>query len=112
MTTKNKTNNQINSMSCNSFWQLKGPRNQGFYCYKISQMNTNHYLRKNDVMCAFREFIMNFIGKWQPLPRRRAASHRKGAPMRRNRELGNLFQNLSFEFFFLRLPFYTVSKRG
>ena len=37
---------------------------------------------------------MNFIGKWQPPPSHRASSHRKGEPMRRNRELGNLFHNL------------------
>ena len=63
-------------------------------------MNTNHKLRKNDVICAFREFIMNFIGKWKPPPSHRAARHRKGAPMRRNRELGNLFLNLSASNFF------------
>ena len=74
---------------------LKGRRNQDFYSFKISQMNTNHHLRKNDVICACRESIMNFFGKWKPPPSHRAAMHRRGAPMRRNRELGNLFHNLS-----------------
>ena len=79
---------------------LKRSRNQDFYCFKISQMNTNHHLKSNDVICAFREFIVNFIGKWKPPPSHRAARHRRGAPMRRNRELENLFHNLSASKFF------------
>ena len=58
-------------------------------------MNKTHHLRKNDVICAFGEFITNFIGKWKPPLSLRAAIHRRVAPMRRNRELGNLFHNLS-----------------
>ena len=81
-------------------YTLKGRRNQDFYRFKISQMNTNHHLRKNDVICAFREFILNFIGKRKPPPSQRAARDRKGALMRRNRELGNLFHNLSASKFF------------
>ena len=64
-------------------------------------MNTNHHLRKNHTIYAFREFIMNFIGKWKPPPSHGAARHRRGAPMRRNRVLGNLFHNLSASKFFL-----------
>ena len=47
---------------------LKGRRNQDFYCFKISQMNTNHHLRKNNVICAFREYIINCIVKWKSPP--------------------------------------------
>ena len=57
-------------------------------------------MRKNDIICAFWEFIMDFIGEWKPPPSHWVASYRKGAPMRQNRELENLFSNLSATKFF------------
>ena len=79
---------------------LMGRRNQDFYCFKISQMHTKLHLRKNDVICAFREFTINFIRKWKPHPSHKVARHKRGSPMRRNRELGVLFHNLSASDFF------------
>ena len=52
-----------NSINMSGGWLLKERRNHDFYCFKISQMNANHQLRKNDVICAFREFIMIFFWK-------------------------------------------------
>ena len=55
-------------VSVDLFGLYRGAEIKIFFCFKTSQMNTTHHLKKIDLICAFREFIMNFVGKRKPPP--------------------------------------------